>query len=176
MLNIPWGISDTEKQNPHSFVHSSYLLQMSLPVGLPEGAGGRVRSISSRHHHNHHGPPRSHTNWGVNNRPVGGRGSEIVSPHHNQSRILQLSLLETVLRAEWLVLNDREEFTVAAAFRAFLLCFCRDVLWKSSFVATSFMTQKLTWENDSYSAGKIMKLPAFHGKRSFSTAFTTADH
>jgi hypothetical protein len=35
MLKIPWGISDTDRQNSHSFEHSSYLPQMSLLVGLP---------------------------------------------------------------------------------------------------------------------------------------------
>jgi hypothetical protein len=35
MLNIPGGISDTDRQNSDSFVHSSYLPQMSLLVGLP---------------------------------------------------------------------------------------------------------------------------------------------
>jgi hypothetical protein len=44
MLKIPWGISDADMQNSHSFFHSSYLPQMSLVVGLPESSGGRVRS------------------------------------------------------------------------------------------------------------------------------------
>jgi hypothetical protein len=35
MLKIPWGISDTDRQNSHSFEHSSYLPQMYLLVGLP---------------------------------------------------------------------------------------------------------------------------------------------
>jgi len=34
MLKIPWGISDTEWQNSHSFVHSSYL--------LPDDSAGRI--------------------------------------------------------------------------------------------------------------------------------------
>jgi hypothetical protein len=42
MLKIP--ISDTDRKNSHSFVHSSYLPQMSQLVGLPESSGGRVRS------------------------------------------------------------------------------------------------------------------------------------
>jgi hypothetical protein len=44
MLKIPFGISDTDRQNSHSFIHSSYLPQMSLLVGLPESSGGQVRS------------------------------------------------------------------------------------------------------------------------------------
>jgi hypothetical protein len=44
MLKIPWGISDTDRQNSHSFVHSSYLHQMSLVVGPAESSGGQVRS------------------------------------------------------------------------------------------------------------------------------------
>jgi hypothetical protein len=39
--------------------------------------------IPRRHHH--HVSPCSHITRGMNSRPVGGRSSEIVSPHHNQS-------------------------------------------------------------------------------------------
>jgi hypothetical protein len=45
MLKIPWGISDTDRQNSHSLVHSSYLPQKSLPVGLPESSGQGVGSL-----------------------------------------------------------------------------------------------------------------------------------
>jgi hypothetical protein len=48
---ILWHVKDPfevfqilKKQNSHSFIHSSYLPQMSLLVGLPESSGGRVRS------------------------------------------------------------------------------------------------------------------------------------
>jgi hypothetical protein len=46
MLKIYLGISDTDRQNSHSFVHSPYLPQMSLLVGMPENSGVRVRSNS----------------------------------------------------------------------------------------------------------------------------------
>jgi hypothetical protein len=49
-----------------------------LLVGLPESSGGRVTSYP----HHHHG---SYITKGMNNRPVGGRSSETVSLHHNQS-------------------------------------------------------------------------------------------
>jgi hypothetical protein len=65
-------ISDTDIQNSHSFVHSSYLPQMSVLVGLPESCGGRVRSY-------HQPAPwltTLHITWGLKNRPFGGRGSE----------------------------------------------------------------------------------------------------
>jgi hypothetical protein len=43
MLKIPCGISDTDRQNSHSFANSSYFPQMSLPVGLPQSSGVRAR-------------------------------------------------------------------------------------------------------------------------------------
>jgi hypothetical protein len=73
---IPWGISDTNRKNFNSLVHSSYLPQISMLVGLPETSGGRVRSYPSWHHH-HHGSPL--ITWGMNNRPVGGCSSETQS-------------------------------------------------------------------------------------------------
>jgi hypothetical protein len=36
----------------HGTVHSSYLLQMSLLVGLPASSGRQVKRFPSRHHHN----------------------------------------------------------------------------------------------------------------------------
>jgi hypothetical protein len=70
----PWGISDTDRQNSHSFVHSSYLPQMSVLVVLPESSGGRVRSY----------PQPASSPWlsmltyrpGMNSRLVGGCSSE----------------------------------------------------------------------------------------------------
>jgi hypothetical protein len=35
-----------KRQNSHFFVHSCYLPQMSLLVGLPESSGGQVRSYT----------------------------------------------------------------------------------------------------------------------------------
>jgi hypothetical protein len=46
MLKIPWGISDNDTQNSHSFVRPSYFPQMSVLVGLSESSGGRVRSYT----------------------------------------------------------------------------------------------------------------------------------
>jgi hypothetical protein len=44
-VKYPLTLLDTDTQNSHSFVHSSYSLQMSLLVGLPESSSGRVRSF-----------------------------------------------------------------------------------------------------------------------------------
>jgi hypothetical protein len=77
----PWGTSDTDKQNSHSFVHSYYFPQMSLLVGLPESSGGRV----SRHH-NQHGSSCSNMTWRMNNRPAGGR----LTPPQSINSIIRL--------------------------------------------------------------------------------------
>jgi hypothetical protein len=83
VLQIPWGISDTDRQNSYSFVHSSYLPQMSLLVGLPESSGGWVRSflqpasspwLSMLTYH----PGDEQACWWP-------QLWDIVSPHHNQS-------------------------------------------------------------------------------------------
>jgi hypothetical protein len=74
ILKIPWGISDTDRQNSHSFVHSSYLPQMSLQVGQRKSSGGRIRSYPQPA--SSHSSPCSHITRGINNRPVGGRSSE----------------------------------------------------------------------------------------------------
>jgi hypothetical protein len=85
MLTIPWGISDTDRQNSHSFVHSSYFLQISLLVRLPESSGGRVRAYPQ---------PASSSPWlSMLTYHLGGKQQaglwpqfwDIVSPHHNQS-------------------------------------------------------------------------------------------
>jgi hypothetical protein len=90
MLNVPWGISDTDEQNSLSFVHFSYFPQMPLMVGLPESSGGWIRSyplpVSSPP-----GSPWSRITRGMNSRPVGGRNSEtythpiIINQSINQS-------------------------------------------------------------------------------------------
>jgi hypothetical protein len=64
MLKICWRISDTDMQNPHAFIHSSYSL-----VGLTESSGERVRSFPSRYHHQH-GSPRSCITWGITIGPL----------------------------------------------------------------------------------------------------------
>jgi hypothetical protein len=83
-VKVPWGISDTDMQNSHSFVHSSYFTQMSLLVGLPEISGGRVRSYPQ---------PVSSPPWlfvvtcQTGYEKLGRRWAQfwdIVSPHHNQ--------------------------------------------------------------------------------------------
>jgi hypothetical protein len=51
--------------------------QMTLLVEFPESSGGRVRSFSQRHHH--YGSLCSYITRGMNNRSVGGSGSEIQS-------------------------------------------------------------------------------------------------
>jgi hypothetical protein len=75
MLNILCGISGTDRQNPYSVVHFSYLPQMYLLLGLSESSGGRVSN---------HPQPSSSSSWlsmltyhpGTKNRPAGGRSSE----------------------------------------------------------------------------------------------------
>jgi hypothetical protein len=69
-------------QNPHSFVHSSYSLQMSLVVGLPASSGRRVRSYSQPAL----SPPRLSAD--IHPRDVqyasdGCCSETSVSPHHN---------------------------------------------------------------------------------------------
>jgi hypothetical protein len=85
MLKIPWGISDTNRQNSHSFVHSSYFPQMSLLEGLPESSSGRVRSYPQ---------PASSPPWlcTITYHPGDENYArrwpqfwDIVSPRHNQS-------------------------------------------------------------------------------------------
>jgi hypothetical protein len=68
--NILWHVKtlDVSKilntENSHSFIHFSYLLQISLLVGLPESSGRKVRSST----HIHPGDEQKASN---------GRGSEI---------------------------------------------------------------------------------------------------
>jgi hypothetical protein len=71
-------------QNSHSFVHSSYSLQMSLQAGLPESSGRQVRSYPQPASSS----PRlsTHIHPWDEQQASDGRGSEMsVSPHHNQS-------------------------------------------------------------------------------------------
>jgi hypothetical protein len=78
-------MSDTDGQNSHSFVHSSYLSQMSLLVELQESSGGRVRSYPQ---------PASPSPWfSTLTNHLGDEQYacwwplfwDIISPHHNQS-------------------------------------------------------------------------------------------
>jgi hypothetical protein len=83
MLKIPWGISDTGRQNSHSFIHSSYLSQMSLLVGLTASTVRRVRSY--RQSASSPRLPRSHSPGGWTIGQWWPRFWDVSLTPHNQS-------------------------------------------------------------------------------------------
>jgi hypothetical protein len=85
-VKIPLGMSDTDRQNSHSFAHSSFLPDdcwLDCQRALADESG----VFPSRRRH-HHGTLRSHSTWRMNS--WWRRFWDTVSSHHNQSMNLRV--------------------------------------------------------------------------------------
>jgi hypothetical protein len=80
-VKISWRISDTDMQHSRSFFHYSYTLPDISASSIARKLWWTSQECSPKwHHHHHHGSSRSHITYGINNRPVGGRGSGTAHP------------------------------------------------------------------------------------------------
>jgi hypothetical protein len=88
--------SDIDTHNFHSFVYSSYSLPDIFTGRIARELWWMSQELSPasqhhhhHHHHHHHGSPCSHITRGMNNRSVGGRGSETFHPMDMINQVME---------------------------------------------------------------------------------------